>query len=130
MRRAPLLSALALLPLGLPPAWSQPATVLAPPPPLPAPASPCVSRYGETGCGARLYAQLLCDSIGRSLPVPTLQQQLQAQFEQAGLRFAGVTAEQVESAAVRYYAPQLCPAQAGGLRELFYPSGSAAQMGP
>ncbi len=130
MRRGLLLSVLALLSLGLPPAWGQPAPALAPPPPLPPPASPCVSRYGETGCGARLYAQLLCESIGRPLPVPTLQQQLQAQFEQAGLRFVGVTVEQVQGAAVRYYAPQLCPAQAGSLRELFYPSGSAAQNTP
>lgn len=128
MRRATLLPVLALLPLGLTPAWSQPAPAPAPPPPPPA--SPCVARYGETGCGARLYAQLLCDSIGRPQPVPSLQQQLQAQFEQAGLHFVGVTPTQVEGAAVRYYAPQLCPAQAGSLRELFYPSGSAAQIAP
>ncbi len=128
MRPAPLLPVMALLSLGLPPAWAQPAPALAPPPPLPSSPSPCVSRYGETGCGARLYAQLLCDSVARPLPVPTLQQQLQAQFEQAGLRFVGVTVEQVEGAAVRYYAPQICPAQAGSLRDLFYPAGSAAQM--
>ncbi len=119
---------LGLCSLGLRPSWAQAVPIPAPLPPPPT--SACISRYGETGCGARLYAQLLCDHQARPLPLPTLQQQLQQGFEQAGLRFAGVSPEQVEGAAVRYYAPQLCPAQAGALRELFFPSGRTAPGAP
>lgn len=126
MRRVAVLSRLAPLALGalgMAPVWSQPRQGLVPPPPLPPPPSACVIRYGQTGCAARLYAQLLCDSVGHSLPLAGLQQELQARFEEAGLRFVGIGPAEVESAAVRYYAPQLCPAQAGKLHMLYYPPG-------
>lgn len=41
-----------------------------------------------------------------------MEQQLAEQYEQAGIEFRGITAEQVETAAVRYYAPCSAPPKA------------------
>ena len=114
---------LALLPGLKAPALAQ----LPEPPPLPAvPVSPelanCVTRYGPTGCAARLYAQLLCRSVGDPAISEQLEQQLAEQYEQAAIDFRGITPEQVETAAVRYYSPMLCPEKSPQIRQLFNPS--------
>ena len=104
---------------------------LPPPPPplaplLPSDPSPeelsrCVPSYGNTGCAARLYARLLCGVVGLS-PMPEgLQQQLDGQYERAAIDFRGISVEQVESAAVRYYVPMLCPARSRQIQDLFAP---------
>jgi len=99
-----------------------------PPPPLePAPTvsaaeadlAGCVASYGNTGCAARLYAQLLCNSFGTRFNGGQLSSQLDQQYAQAGIDFRGISPEQVERAAVRYYAPMLCPAKSGQIRQLF-----------
>lgn len=108
--------------------WAQLPPPVPPPPPPPSPlAAPaaeadlagCVASYGNTGCAARLYAQLLCDSIGTRFNGGQLTTQLDQQYAQAGIDFSGISPEQVERAAVRYYAPMLCPAKSGQIRELF-----------
>ena len=100
-----------------------PAPLAVPPPPpvlpeLLAPAPPpsssvdlgrCVANLGQVGCAARLYAQLLCDNIGLQTPLNQLHQNLQSSFEQAAIDFQGITPSSIETAAVRYYTPQLCP---------------------
>lgn len=91
----------------------------APPPPLASDASDCVARFGHTGCAARLYAQLLCHVVGQPQPIAPLQQVLERQYVEAGIDFRGVTVSQVEAAAVRYYAPMLCPEKSDQIRELF-----------
>ena len=95
-----------------------------PPPSSEAPATDadvggCVASYGNTGCAARLYAQLLCASIDTRFNGSQLANQLDLQYAQAGIDFSGISPEQVERAAVRYYAPMLCPAKSGQIRELF-----------
>ena len=94
-----------------------------PPPPPPAVVEPdlggCVASYGNTGCAARLYAQLLCDSIGTRFNGTQLATQLDQQYAQAGIDFSGITPEQVERAAVRYYAPMLCPTKSDQIRAVF-----------
>lgn len=112
----------------LPPPQLLPPTEIPSPPGLPALSDPspvelasCVPRYGNTGCAARLYARLLCDVAGQA-PMPDgLQQQLDGQYERAAINFSGITVEQVESAAVRYYVPMLCPAKAKQIQALFAP---------
>jgi hypothetical protein len=101
------------------------------PPPLPSvPVSPelasCVSRFGHTGCAARLYARLLCDTLRpqgawviSTETLDQMEQQLAEQFEQAGIDFKGISPEQVEIAAVRYYSPMLCPEKSPQIRQLF-----------
>jgi hypothetical protein len=101
--------------------WPSPLVVPPPPPVLPellAPGPPqssrfalgrCVANLGQVGCAARLYAQLLCDNIGLQTPLDQLHQSLQSSFEQAAIDFQGVTPTSIETAAVRYYAPQLFP---------------------
>lgn len=116
-------TALWLMPWGL---WMPSALAQLDPPPLPSlpesPKSECVSRYGQTGCAARLYAQLLCDTIGSTaLSTESLEQSLADGYEQAAIDFRGITPEQVETAAVRYYAPMLCPAKSDQIRQLFSP---------
>ena len=77
--------------------------------------------YGNTGCAARLYARLLCGVVGQ-VPMPEgLQQQLDGQYERSAINFQGITVEQVESAAVRYYVPMLCPNKSRQIQELFAP---------
>jgi hypothetical protein len=99
------------------------------PPPLPSlpeAISPelqsCVSRFGHTGCAARLYARILCDSVGQIPSSEALEQQLAQQYEQAAIDFRGISPEQVETAAVRYYSPMLCPDKSEQIRQLFNPS--------
>jgi hypothetical protein len=117
----------------LAPVRSQP--LPAPPPPLPSlqpslqttpleVSSPealrvCVPRYGHTGCAARLYARLLCVVVGVSSSLEDLQQQLDEEYQQAAIDFRGISAAQIEAAAVTYYAPMLCPQKSGQIRELF-----------
>jgi hypothetical protein len=48
-----------------------------------------------------------------------LQQQLAEQYEQAAIDFRGISVEQVETAAVRYYSPMLCPDKSQQIRQLF-----------
>ena len=122
---------LALLPGLVVPALAQGPV----PPPLPSlPTSPeaispelqsCVSRFGHTGCAARLYAGLLCASIKAGAGAGELQSmevQLAEQYERAAIDFRGISPEQVETAAVRYYAPMLCPETSPQIRQLFNPS--------
>ncbi len=106
------------------------------PPPLPSVSetviSPelesCVRRFGHTGCAARLYAQLLCASMGAASGLSAagalerMEVQLSEQYDQAAIDFRGITPEQVETAAVRYYAPILCPERSPQIRQLFNPS--------
>ena len=95
-------------------------------PSLPSTVSPelqsCVTRFGHTGCAARLYARILCSTVGKRGSTELMEQQLAEQYEQAGIEFRGITAEQVETAAVRYYAPMLCPAKSPEIRQLFNPA--------
>ena len=90
-----------------------------PPPPVVTDLGGCVASYGNTGCAARLYAQLLCDSIGTRFNGSQLTSQLDQQYAQAGIDFSGITPEQVERAAVRYYAPMLCPSKSERIRAVF-----------
>jgi hypothetical protein len=101
------------------------------PPPLPAVPetviSPelegCVRRFGHTGCAARLYAQLLCASLVTAEgELERMEAKLAEQYDQAAIDFRGITPEQVETAAVRYYAPMLCPEKSQQIRQLFAPS--------
>ncbi|MEY4841090.1 MAG: hypothetical protein RLZZ374_1998 [Cyanobacteriota bacterium] len=105
--------------------------VVPPPPPLlpellaPGPAQAsnfalgrCVANLGQVGCAARLYAQLLCDNIGLQTPLNQLHQSLQSSFEQAAIDFQGITPPSIETAAVRYYAPQLCPLKSEKILDL------------
>lgn len=106
------------------PCCFQPALAQVPPlPDLPGSVSPelssCVARYGNTGCAARLYARLLCDSVGRFTSSAEMEWRLADQFEQAAIDFRGITPEQVETAAVRYYSPMLCPSKSPQIRRLF-----------
>lgn len=94
------------------------------PPQLPSlpdnPYADCVTRYGHTGCAARLYAQVLCDNVGAAPPdTSLLEPRLAEHYEQAAIDFRGITPEQVETAAVRYYAPMLCPAKSELILRLF-----------
>jgi len=116
--------------LALLPGLALPALAQGPvPPPLPSlpeAISPelqsCVSRFGHTGCAARLYARILCDSVGQLPSSEALEQQLAQQYEQAAIDFRGISPEQVETAAVRYYSPMLCPEKSEQIRQLFNPS--------
>lgn len=98
-----------------------------PPPPPPSTDAPatesdltgCVASYGNTGCAARLYAQLLCNSIDTRFNGSQLANQLDLQYAQAGIDFSGISPEQVERAAVRYYAPMLCPTKSERIRAVF-----------
>jgi hypothetical protein len=82
---------------------------LAPLPVAPPPVSVCVRRYGHTGCAAKLYAELLCQIVGQPSDLYREQRLLQQRYSEEQLDFSGMTAAQVETAAVRYYVPQLCP---------------------
>ncbi len=125
---APLLAPLPA-PLAVPP----------PPPVLPellAPAPPpsrgvdlgrCVANLGQVGCAARLYAQLLCDNIGLQTPLSQLHQSLQSSFEQAAIDFQGITPTSIETAAVRYYTPQLCPLKSEKIIDLMQRQGPPSQ---
>ena len=91
---------------------------------LPAVPGACVSRYGNSGCAANLYAQLLCDTVGSAITLQQLEPRLQSAFEQAGINFAGLTAEAIETAAVRSYTPMLCSPKSREIQELFQPRSS------
>jgi len=88
----------------------------------------CVRRFGHTGCAARLYASLLCSSVASAASLQAtealerMEAQLAEQYDQAAIDFRGITPEQVETAAVRYYAPMLCPEKSSQIRQLFNPS--------
>ncbi len=116
---------LALLPGLVVPALAQ-QPVPPPLPSLPDAISPelqsCVSRFGHTGCAARLYARMLCDSVGELPSSEALEQDLAQQYEQAAIDFSGISPEEVETAAVRYYSPMLCPDKSEQIRKLFNPS--------
>ncbi len=90
-------------------ALGQVAQALAAPPMPPPPLSACVGRYGYTGCAGRLYAQLLCEIVGRPVDLPALEARLQQQFVAEQIDFKGIAVAQVEAAAVRYHVPQVCP---------------------
>lgn len=110
--------------------WPSPLVVPPPPPLLPELLAPgpaqasnfalgrCVANLGQVGCAARLYAQLLCDNIGQQTPLNQLHQSLQSSFEQAAIDFQGITPPSIETAAVRYYAPQLCPLKSEKILDL------------
>ena len=100
-----------------PPLPSVPETVISPE------LEGCVRRFGHTGCAARLYAQLLCASMGTAEgELERMEAKLAEQYDQAAIDFRGITPEQVETAAVRYYAPMLCPERSPQIRQLFNPS--------
>jgi len=119
----------------LPPSLSVPP----PPPVLPelmAPRQPeprpielgrCVASLGQVGCAARLYAQLLCDNIGLQTPLNQLHQNLQSSFEQAAIDFQGITPSSIETAAVRYYTPQLCPLKSEKIIDLMQRQSTPSQ---
>jgi hypothetical protein len=96
---------------------------------LPAVPGACVSRYGNSGCAANLYAQLLCDTVGSETSMQQLEPRLQRAFEQVGINFAGLTAEAIQSAAVDYYTPMLCPPKSRQIQELFQLRSSLGQAG-
>jgi hypothetical protein len=103
--------------LAPPPLPSVPETVISPE------LEGCVRRFGHTGCAARLYAQLLCASMGTAEgELERMEAKLAEQYDQAAIDFRGITPEQVETAAVRYYAPMLCPEKSPQIRQLFNPS--------
>ena len=118
-----------------------PAPLAVPPPPpglpeLLAPAPPpsssvdlgrCVANLGQVGCAARLYAQLLCDNIGLQTPLSQLHQSLQSSFEQAAIDFQGITPTSIETAAVRYYTPQLCLQKSEKIIDLMQRQGPPSQ---
>lgn len=101
-----------------------------PPEPSDAELGACVGRFGHTGCAARLYARLLCAVVGQPSIPEDLQAQLDGQYVRAGIDFRGITVEEVEGTAVRYYAPMLCPSRSDGIRELFAPRTSPAAAEP
>jgi len=78
-------------------------------PPVPPPVSACVSRYGHTGCAAKLYAEVLCQIVGQPADLNRVKSQLHERFSEEQIDFEGIPAAQVETAAVRYYVPQVCP---------------------
>lgn len=114
--------------LLLAPARSQLLPAVPPPPPAPPldladPAAEeinlCVSRFGNSGCAARLYAGLLCGAVGEGAAPQDLQQRLEQQYEQAGIDFRGISAGQIEAMAVKDEAPRLCPQKSRQIQELF-----------
>ena len=90
------------------------------PAPLP-PLSDCTRRYGATGCAARLYGEVLCEIIGTPADLHRIEQQLGQRFAAEQVLVNGITAEQVETAAVRYYVPQLCPTKSRRIWNLMLP---------
>jgi hypothetical protein len=88
-------------------------------PQLPVSAQTCLERYGQTGCAARLYAEMLCAHFDRPDVMRNRESQLADRFEEAGLDLAGISASEVETAAVGYYTPMLCPQKSGAIRRLF-----------
>lgn len=91
--------------------------LLEPPPPV----SACVARYGHTGCAARLYAEVLCEVVGQRADLYRALTQLQRRFSDEHINFSGITAEQVEIVAARYYVPQLCPPKQQQVWDLLLP---------
>ncbi|MEN9495699.1 MAG: hypothetical protein RLZZ137_739 [Cyanobacteriota bacterium] len=102
--------------------WLPPA-----PPPVPLESRPqdCVARFGNPGCAARLYGQLLCSVVGDAIPVSKLQMQLDRLYQQAGIDFSGITAAQVEDLALAQHVPVLCPSRSRQIRDLFAPLASS-----
>jgi len=88
-------------------------------PALPVSAQSCLERYGQSGCAARLYAEMLCAHFDRPEVMRNRESQLADRFEEAGLNLTGIPAAAVETAAVREYAPQLCPQKSEQIRRLF-----------
>lgn len=88
-------------------------------PPLPAMAQSCLERYGQSGCAARLYAEMLCAHFDRPEVMRNRESQLADRFEEAGLDLAGISPAEVETAAVGYYVPMLCPRKSGQIQRLF-----------
>ena len=83
------------------------------------PLAPCVRRFGHTGCAARLYAQLLCESFDQPALLLAQQARLAEDFEREGISFAGIGPDAVKTAAVRYYTPMLCQERSPRIRTLF-----------
>jgi hypothetical protein len=97
------------------------------PPPNSVDLGRCVANLGQVGCAARLYAQLLCDNIGLQTPLSQLHQSLQSSFEQAAIDFQGITPASIETAAVRYYTPQVCPLKSEKIIDLMQRQGPPSQ---
>ena len=83
------------------------------------PLAPCVRSFGHTGCAARLYAQLLCESFDQPALLLAQLARLAEDFEREGISFAGIGPDAVETAAVRYYTPMLCQERSPRIRTLF-----------
>ena len=103
-----------------------------PPPPvalpeLPSPFTPdeaegvkvCVPRFGNAGCAAHLYAQLLCAVVGETSSILDLKAQLDRQFSEAGIDFQGLSPAQIESEALQDQVPSICPGKGRQILELF-----------
>ena len=107
-------TAKAQLPLSLPPLPATPTQTDE------APAS-CVPRYGDAGCAARLYAQVLCALVSRrsAKAAAGWQGWLEERYRQAGIAFNGLTADQIEQRAVDEQVPLVCPASSAAIRDLF-----------
>ncbi len=110
-----------------PPPLSHELTAPRPQDPSPIDLGRCVATLGQVGCAARLYAQLLCDNIGLQTPLSQLHQSLQTSFEQAAIDFQGITPATIETAAVRYYTPQLCPLKSEKIIDLMQRQGPPSQ---
>ena len=80
--------------------------------------SSCTSRFGHTGCSARIYAKLICRTIGASL-ASSEGFKMAKSFDAAGVNFRGITSDEIETAAIRYYMPIICPTRSDMARELF-----------
>jgi hypothetical protein len=105
--------------LALAASWVAVALPMLLPPTAQAQVEHCVARYGSTGCAARLYAQELCNGFDKPDAAAAMQSDLTQQFEQAEIDFNGLSAAAIETAAIRYYTPMLCPERSGRIQQLF-----------
>ena len=104
------------------------ASLLLVPPMARAQLGSCVARYGQTGCAARVYGQVLCSGFDQPMAVAVMQAELTQQFAQAAIDFSGISAETIETTALRDAVPLFCPQNSARIQELFQASGTAARQ--
>ena len=69
---------------------------------------------------AQLIGELIPFGDGRLLALLLAQQERLAEdFEREGISFEGISVDEVETAAVRYYTPMLCQERSPRIRTLF-----------